>query len=269
MTQRPSLSCKDLVVKYGPRTALHGLSLVIPAGIVQTLIGPNGSGKSTALRVLAGLAAPSAGRAEFGGRALSGWRRADLAKRLSFLPQAPVAPGEMTVEDLVRQGRFSHVGLFRSYSRRDRDAIQWALESTAMTALAQRGLAELSGGERQRAWIAAALAQEAEMLILDEPTSFLDIGHQAEVMDLLSTLNRERGVTVVMAIHDINQAMMVSDRIALLDRGELKFDGAAADLAASGLIETTFNVNGRFVSLGDEHTPHFDVELRARARRAL
>ena len=264
MTLNPSLSCKDLSVSYGAHPALRSLTLDIPAGIIQTLIGPNGSGKSTALRVLAGLAAPTSGAATFGGRTLMQWRRAELAKHLSYLPQAPIAPTEMTVENLVRQGRFSHVGLWRRYAQRDRDAIQWALESTAMTPLAQRGLGELSGGERQRAWIAAALAQEAATLILDEPTSFLDIGHQAEVMDLLSALNRERGVTVIMAIHDINQAMMVSDRIALLDRGELKFFGDAAGLAQSGLIEATFNVAGRFVSLGDEHTPHFDVELKAR-----
>ncbi|MFK4811603.1 ABC transporter ATP-binding protein [Devosia sp. ZW T5_3] len=257
-----SLQCTDISVSYGRRQALQALTLSVQKGEVLALIGPNGSGKSTALHALAGLTRPDSGSVALDGRALASWRRRDLAKRLSFLPQAPIAPEEMSVEQLVRQGRFAHVGLWRAYGPRDQAAIDWALDSTGLTDLAGRGLRELSGGERQRAWIAAALAQEAEILILDEPTSFLDIGHQVEVLELVGRLSRDRGVTVILAIHDLNQAMMAADRIILLDRGRLSFEGPAGPLAASGLIEKTFNVQGRFVDLGNGAAPHFDVDLR-------
>jgi iron complex transport system ATP-binding protein len=230
-------------------------------GEIRALIGPNGSGKSTALQALAGLIKPSEGRADIEGVAVASMSRKAIAKRLAFLPQQPAAPDEMTIAQLVRQGRFPHVGLFRSYDRRDEDAIEWALESTGLTGLADRTLQELSGGERQRAWISAALAQEADILLLDEPTSFLDIGYQVEVLDLVHRLSRERGVTIVMAIHDINQAIAISDRISLLEKGELRFDGDPRELAKSGLIEKTFRVKGKFVEVAPGKPPHFDVDL--------
>lgn len=258
--------CHDVSVQYGARLALNALALTIRPGEMVSLIGPNGSGKSTALRAMAGLNVPTSGDVSLDGCTLRNWKRRDLAKRLSFLPQSPLAPEELTVENLVRQGRYAHVGLFRNYTPQDSDAVAWALESTGMASFARRGLRELSGGERQRAWIAAALAQEAEILILDEPTSFLDSGHQVEVFDLLGKLSSERGVTVIMAIHDVNQAMTVSDRILLLQSGTLRFDGRASDLAGSGLVEEAFKVEGTFVTLDQHGTPHFDVTMRARQR---
>lgn len=256
-----SLSCSQLSVSYGRRTALTGFSLSLQKGEIRALIGPNGSGKSTALQALAGLVTPFQGKAEIDGTPVTTLSRRALAKKLAFLPQQPAAPDEMTVAQLVRQGRFPHVGLFRSYGRRDEQAIEWALESTGLTTLADRTLQELSGGERQRAWISAALAQEAGILLLDEPTSFLDIGYQVEVLDLVHRLSRERGVTIVMAIHDINQAIAISDRISLLEKGELRFDGHPRDLAGSGLVEKTFRVTGKFVEVGPGKPPHFDVNL--------
>jgi iron complex transport system ATP-binding protein len=258
------LSSSSLSVAYGRRVALKEFDLVLDKGEIRVLIGPNGSGKSTALHALAGLIAPAQGTVAIDGKALKSYSRRNLAKRLSFLPQQPVAPDEMTVEQLVRQGRFAHVGLLRGYSRKDFEAVRWALEGTGLAELAERPLRELSGGERQRAWISAALAQEADILLLDEPTSFLDIGHQVEVLDLIWRLSRERGVTVVMAIHDLNQAMAVCDRISVLDKGEQIFNGMPADLAGSGLIERVFQVRGRFVSIKPSRAPHFDVELARR-----
>jgi len=255
------LTCSHLSVLYGRRKALSGFSLSMGKGEIRALIGPNGSGKSTALQALAGLIAPAEGRAEIEGVAVASMSRRAIARKLAFLPQQPVAPDEMTVAQLVRQGRFPHVGLFRSYGRRDEAAIEWALESTGLLNLADRTLQELSGGERQRVWISAALAQEAAILLLDEPTSFLDIGYQVEVLDLVHRLSRERGVTILMAIHDINQAIAVSDRISLLEKGELRFDGEPEALAESGLIEKTFRVKGRFVEVAPDKPPHFDVEL--------
>jgi iron complex transport system ATP-binding protein len=255
------LTCSQLSVRYGRRQALTGFSLSLQKGEIRALIGPNGSGKSTALQALAGLIAPAEGQAAIEGVPVASMSRRAIARRLAFLPQQPSAPDEMTIAQLVRQGRFSHVGLFRSYDSKDEEAIEWALESTGLTSLADRTLQQLSGGERQRAWISAALAQEAGILLLDEPTSFLDIGYQVEVLDLVHRLSREKGVTIVMAIHDINQAIAVSDRISLLGKGELRFDGEPRALAESGLIEETFRVKGRFVEVAADKPPHFDVEL--------
>lgn len=255
------LTCSQLSVLYGRRRALTDFSLSMEQGEIRALIGPNGSGKSTALQALAGLIAPSVGQASIDGVKVASMSRRAIAKKLAFLPQQPTAPEEMTIAQLVRQGRFPHVGLFRSYNRRDEEAIEWALNSTGLTGFADRTLKELSGGERQRAWISAALAQEAGILLLDEPTSFLDIGYQVEVLDLVHRLSRERGVTIVMAIHDINQAIAVSDRISLLEKGGLRFDGEPRALAESGLIERTFRVKGKFVEVAPDKPPHFDVEL--------
>lgn len=255
------LSCSQLSVFYGRRRALKGFRLSLKKGEIRALIGPNGSGKSTALQAMAGLIAPAEGHVAIEDVPVASMSRRAIARKLAFLPQQPSAPDEMTIAQLVRQGRFPHVGLFRSYSRKDEAAIEWALESTGLTSFADRTLQQLSGGERQRAWISAALAQEAGILLLDEPTSFLDIGYQVEVLDLVHRLSRERGVTIVMAIHDINQAIAVSDRISLLEKGELLFDGEPRALAQSGLIEKTFRVKGRFVEVARDKPPHFDVEL--------
>jgi iron complex transport system ATP-binding protein len=261
------LTSSDLSVIYGSHKALNGFTLSLQEGEIRALIGPNGSGKSTALQSLAGLIKPQSGAVAINGQNIATLSRRGLAKQLAFLPQQPSAPDEMTVEQLVRQGRFAHVGLFRAYQAADENAIQWALESTGLADFADRTLRELSGGERQRAWISAALAQEAKILLLDEPTSFLDIGYQIEVLDLLHRLSREKGVSIVVAIHDLNQAMSICDRISLLEKGALIFDGEPVELAASGLIEQVFRVKGKFVSIDPLAPPHFDVEL-ARWRSA-
>lgn len=216
-------------------------------------------GKSTLLHTLAGLIAPGSGTVELDGAIIGAIRRPVLARRLAFLPQQPVAPEEMTVARLALQGRFAHVGLLRGYRAADFEAVRWTLEGTGLSAFAERPLREPSGGERQRAWIAAALAQEAEILLLDEPASFLDIGHQVEILDLLIRLSRERGVTIAMAMRDIDQALAVADRIALLDSGPLVFEGRPSDLAESGLIERVFRVRGRFVRLEPSGALHFAV----------
>lgn len=255
------LTCSQLSVSYGSRKALVDFDLDLRPGEVRALIGPNGSGKSTALQALAGLTTPNSGQTMLDGKLIASLSRREIAKRLAFLPQQPAAPDEMTVEQLVRQGRFAHVGLFRSYCKADEEAIEWALASTGLADFAHRTLRELSGGERQRAWISAALAQEARILLLDEPTSFLDIGYQIEVLDLVHRMSQERGVSFIVTIHDLNHAMAIADRITLLDHGRTVFDGDPAGLAASGLIESTFRIRGRFVMNPSHGRPHFDVEL--------
>ena len=258
------LHARDLTVRYGRRTALSDFALQLEPGEVRALIGPNGSGKSTALQALAGLVRATNGEVRIEGRSVFDMGRRELARHLAFLPQQPVAPDEVTVGQLVRQGRFAHVGLFKSYGPDDEAAIGWALDCTGLARFAERPLNALSGGERQRAWISAALAQEARILFLDEPTTFLDIGYQVELLDLVYRLSRDRGVSVVMAIHDLNQAMSVADRICVLEAGRCVFDGEPGALASSGLIERVFRVQGRFVDLAPDAPPHFDVDLLRR-----
>lgn len=259
-----TLRASNISMAHGRRTVLRDFSLTVAAGEIRALIGPNGSGKSTALAALAGLIAPLSGDVELEGKPMRAMTRRQIARRLAFLPQQPAAPDEMTVAELVRQGRFAHLGLFGSHGAADDAAIAWALEATGLHALAERGLAALSGGERQRAWIAAALAQEARVLLLDEPTTFLDIGYQIEVLELVQRLSRERGVAVVMAIHDLNQALSVCDRVSLLDAGRLVFDGEPAGLVGTDSIERVFRVRGRFVELLPGAAPHFDVQIARR-----
>ncbi len=257
------LSCSNLSVADRVRTVLRRFDFAIGPGEIRTLIGPNGSGKSTALQALAGLLTPGDGTVTVDGRPIATMRRRDLARRLAFLPQQPSAPDEMTVEHLVRHGRFAHVRLFRNDRAAEAAAIRWALDSTGLWTLAGRSLRELSGGERQRAWISTAIAQEARILLLDEPTSFLDIGHQVEILDLVHRLSRERGIAVVMAVHDLNQAMAISDGITLLDKGRVVYDRAPGPLAGAGLIERVFNVKGRFVPSDETRAPRFETTLAA------
>jgi iron complex transport system ATP-binding protein len=245
-----TLRADKATIRYGAVRALTDFSLTLNAPEIVALIGPNGSGKSTALHALAGLAPLASGSVTVDGRPVSSWPRRALARRISLLPQAPIAPEAMTVDQLVRQGRFAHLGLFQPFTAKDTEAVAWALEHTGLVELADRDLRALSGGERQRAWIAAALAQEASTLLLDEPTSFLDIGHQIEVLELLCRLSKSRGVSVVLSIHDINHALAIAERVLLLDRGALRFEGRPEDLAAGALVGDVFAVKGRFTRSG-------------------
>lgn len=253
------LNCDHLSVHYKNRQALNGFNLQLKQGEICTLIGPNGSGKSTALQAIAGLIKAVEGTILIDACPVRSMSRRSLARKLAFLPQQPIAPDEMRVSQLIRQGRFAHVGLLRPYKKSDEDIIEWALHSTGLSGYNERFLNELSGGERQRAWIAAAIAQEAGILILDEPTSFLDIGYQAEVLDLIYRLSRERGTIILMAIHDINQALAICDRIVLLDKGHQLFNNTAHLLAQSGLVEKTFGISGQFVTLQSDSPPHLDI----------
>lgn len=178
-----------------------------------------------------------------------------MARRLAILPQGPVAPEGLTVRELVEQGRFPHVGALRMLRTQDHAAISAALERTGMRAFAQRPLDALSGGERQRAWIALALAQETPILLLDEPTTFLDIDHQLEVLELVRQLNQERGMTVVMVLHDLNQAARYSDRMVVLQRGRIVADGLPVAVLTPALLERVFGVRANIVTDPASGTP--------------
>ncbi|MBU2327353.1 MAG: ABC transporter ATP-binding protein [Alphaproteobacteria bacterium] len=212
------LEAQSISAGYGENRVLQDLDLVIPSGRITAIVGANACGKSTLLKALSRLIKPQSGEVLLDGRAIHRLPTRELARRLGLLPQSPIAPEGITVMDLVSRGRHPHHGLFASWTKVDDKAIADALEATQTTDLAERPVDELSGGQRQRAWIAMALAQETEILLLDEPTTFLDISHQIDVLDLLTDLNRSRGTTIVMVLHDLNLAARYADHlVAMLD----------------------------------------------------
>lgn len=251
----PILAANNLQVGYGNGVILKNLSIEIERGKVTALVGPNGSGKSTLLKTLARLLPQSAGKVYLNGTELTRLSTSAIARQLAILPQNPIAPPGITVAELVEQGRFPHVGALRMLNRRDRDAIREALALTGMTEFAHRRLDNLSGGERQRAWIALSLAQETPLLLLDEPTTFLDIGHQLEVLELVQQLNRDRGMTIVLVLHELNQAARYSDRMVVLNRGQIVADGSPDLVLTSTLLADVFNVRARILNEPETGVP--------------
>ncbi|PWE52461.1 cobalamin/Fe(3+)-siderophore ABC transporter ATP-binding protein [Metarhizobium album] len=246
-TAGTALAAEGVSVAYGRAAVVEDLDLAIPPRAFTALIGSNGSGKSTILRTLGGLLSPRAGRVLLDGRPLSRLTTKEIARGVGMLAQGPVAPEGLTVLDLVRQGRYPHLPLFGRASERDEEACAEALALTGMTELAGRPLDNLSGGQRQRAWIAMTLAQETPILLLDEPTTFLDLAHQIEVMELLSRLVAERGKTVVAVLHDLNQAARHADHIVLLKAGAVVAAGGPEDVVTAERIADVFSVAVRVV----------------------
>lgn len=241
--QASGLSASELRVDYGALMALRGLNITIEPGSIVALVGPNGSGKTTLLRSLGRLLSPHAGCVVLNGRDLADLRTADVARQLAVLPQAPEVPAVLSVAELVAHGRYAHLGALRRPGKADRDAVEQALALTGMTTMADRDVDTLSGGERQRAWIALTLAQGSPMLLLDEPTTFLDIGHQLEVLELLEGLRSTTGRTVVLVLHDLNQAAWFADRIVVLHQGRIVADGPPGEVVEPGLLARVFGVS--------------------------
>ncbi|WP_431825488.1 ABC transporter ATP-binding protein [Burkholderia sp. F1] len=237
-----TLVARDLSLGYGARRIVDNLSLSIEPGRTTVLLGPNGSGKSTLLRALAGLLAPREGAALLDGVPLQHWPRRKLARRIAFLAQTQDVPPGLTVQELVRHGRFAHRTWLRGETDDDRDAVDWALETAGLAAMRERPLIALSGGERQRVWIAMALAQRADILLLDEPTTYLDLGHQLDVVTTLRRLNETFGLTIVMSLHDLNQAMRFADRAVVMRDGRLIADGMPVDVLTPALVADVFHV---------------------------
>ncbi|MDO9355305.1 MAG: ABC transporter ATP-binding protein [Solirubrobacteraceae bacterium] len=241
------LECRDLRVGYGDRHVIDGLDLTIPPAKVTAIIGANGCGKSTLLRTLARLLKPSGGSVLLDGKEIRDRPSRDVARRLGILPQGPVAPDGLTVEDLVARGRFPHQGLFRQWSPEDETAVEEALEATAILELRDRPIDELSGGQRQRAWIAMTLAQRSELILLDEPTTFLDLAHQVDVLQLLDGLVADHGRTVVMVLHDLNQACRYADQLVALVDGRLHAVGAPTDIVDPRFVRDVFGLEAQVV----------------------
>jgi iron complex transport system ATP-binding protein len=246
--EAPALAADSVSIGYGRTTIVRDLHLAIPRGAFTVLVGPNGSGKSTILRSLARLLATQGGAILLDGVSIAGLPSKELARRIGMLSQSPTAPEGLTVHDLVQQGRYPHRALFGRWSRGDDEACAQAMALTSMDGFADRPLDTMSGGERQRAWIAMALAQETDILLLDEPTTFLDLAHQLEILDLVADLVHERGKTVVAVLHDLNQAARYGDHMVLLKQGSVVATGRPAEVMTVDAIADVFGVAASVIS---------------------
>ncbi|WP_245450623.1 ABC transporter ATP-binding protein [Neorhizobium sp. SOG26] len=227
---------------------MHDLDLVIPSGKITVIVGANACGKSTLLRAMSRLLAPAKGQVLLDGKAIHRTPPKELARTLGLLPQSPIAPEGITVADLVSRGRHPHQGLFSRWTREDDAAVEAALVATQTMDLAERPVDELSGGQRQRVWIAMALAQQTDILLLDEPTTFLDISHQVEVLDLLTDLNDQRGTTVVMVLHDLNLAARYADHLIAMADGRVHVTGAPDDVLTEQNVRQVFGLDNCIVT---------------------
>lgn len=207
------ISTKNLNISYGNLDIVKNLNLDIPKGKITTIIGSNGCGKSTILKTIARIIQPKSGDIYVNDKNMKEQNPKDLAKTMAVLPQSPTAPSGLTVEELIAYGRFPHQKGFGKLKKEDKDIVTWALKSTGIEELRDRPMEDLSGGQRQRAWIAMALAQQTDILILDEPTTYLDLAHQLEVLKLLEKLNKNQGTTIVMVIHELNNAARFADHM--------------------------------------------------------
>jgi iron complex transport system ATP-binding protein len=240
------LQAEKLSLSYDTTPIIHSLDLETPSGQITALIGPNGCGKSTLLRGLARLLKPKVGSVLLNGYAIQTISTKQLAKELGILPQSPVAPEGITVRELVAQGRYPHQDWFQQWSLADEEALQKALTLTTLTHLADRAVDTLSGGQRQRAWIAMALAQETDILLLDEPTTYLDLAHQLEVLELLVKLNQE-GKTIIMVLHDLNHAAHYADHLVALADGRISAQGTSHEVITEEIIRDVFGVESQVI----------------------
>ncbi|MFI8973779.1 ABC transporter ATP-binding protein [Nocardia asteroides] len=236
------LAADSVSLGYGERVIVDELSIEIAPGVVTTVIGPNGCGKSTLLKSLGRLLRPRAGQVVLDGKAITSMKTKDVARVIGMLPQTPVAPEGLTVADLVARGRHPHQSWLRQWSADDETEVAAALAQTGIADLAERTLDELSGGQRQRAWISMALAQGTDILLLDEPTTYLDLAHSLEVLDLVDRLHAEFGRTVVMVLHDLNLAIRYSDELVVMSAGRIVAQGKPADIVSAELLAEVFGL---------------------------
>ncbi|MEF2070629.1 ABC transporter ATP-binding protein [Consotaella aegiceratis] len=247
MTTR-SFDISALSAGYGDALILDGIDLAIPTGKITAIVGANACGKSTLLRTMSRLITPRSGQVLLDGKSIHRLPSRQLAQTLGLLPQSPTAPEGITVVDLVSRGRHPHQGLFSFWSRADDEAVAAALAATRTDRLADKPVDELSGGQRQRVWIAMALAQQTEILLLDEPTTFLDVSHQIDVLDLLTDLNHERGTTIVMVLHDLNLAARYADYLVAMANGRLHVFGKPEDVLTEQTVREVFSLESRIIT---------------------
>ena len=267
MTTAPEfrLGADAVTVGYDRRIISRDLSVQIPDGSFTVIVGPNACGKSTLLRSLSRLITPTAGQVVLDGRSIASFKAKEVAQVLGLLPQTALAPDGITVADLVARGRHPHQGLMRRWSVADEDAVLAAMAATGITDLSGRLVDELSGGQRQRVWVAMVLAQQTPLLLLDEPTTFLDIAHQIELMELFTDLN-EQGSTLVAVLHDLNQAARYGTHLIAMKEGRIVAEGAPAEIVTAELVEEVFGLRCLVVPDPVTGTPSVAPIGRARAR---
>lgn len=248
------LTGTDLRVGYGDRAVLADLDVVVPDGSFTVIVGPNACGKSTLLRTLSRLLRPQSGAALLDGRDVSAYGGKEFAREVGLLPQQSIAPEGITIIDLVSRGRFPYQKMFRQWTDEDQRAVDYALQVTGLTELSTRPVETLSGGQRQRVWVATALAQQTPILLLDEPTTYLDLGHQIEVLDLCVDLNRQ-GTTLVAVLHDLNQAARYASHIIALREGEIVATGPPGEIITAELVDQVFGVYAQVIDDPQTGTP--------------
>lgn len=262
-----SITAEGITLGYRGHPVIEGLDIELPPGRVTAIVGPNACGKSTLLRGLARLHPLTAGRVRIDGQDIGSLSRRELARVVGVLPQSSVAPDGVRVAELVGRGRFPHQGWFGRYTSQDDQVVLRSLEATGVADLAERRLEELSGGQRQRVWIAMVLAQETDAVLLDEPTTYLDVTHQLELLDLLSDLNAERGTTVVMVLHELNYAARYADHMVVMSGGRVAAEGAPGDVLTAESVRSAFGLDAEVIP--DPVTGGPLVVPKGRTRRGL
>jgi iron complex transport system ATP-binding protein len=255
MSDEVTLGARALSLGYGATRIVDGLTVDIAAGAVTAIVGPNACGKSTLLRGLARLLSPAAGQVILDGTDIARLRTKDVARRLGLLPQSSIAPEGITVADLVTRGRFPHQTMLRQFSRGDQQAVAGAMAATGVTSIAGRPVDELSGGQRQRVWIAMVLAQQTPLMLLDEPTTFLDIAHQIELLELFAELNAEQGRTIVAVLHDLNHACRFADQIIAMKAGSIVAQGNPSEVITASLVEEVYGLKCQVIDDPETGTP--------------
>ncbi len=254
------MDIKDITFSYDKKVnTLHGVMSTIDIGKITTIIGPNGCGKSTLLSVMSNINVPQSGQVLLDGKALADFKPKELAKKLAVVHQQNNAPSDMTVEKLTSYGRIPYKNLFSSTTEEDEQAVEWALACTNLTDQREVPIDELSGGQMQRVWIAMALAQKTPFLLLDEPTTYLDIYYQYELLELIKSLNHTHGMSIVMVLHDINQAIRYSDTIIAMKNGEIVVKGAPSEVITAQTVKEIYGVD--VVVKVDEQTGMYIVPI--------
>lgn len=269
MTHQQNLTIEDLTVGYAERAVIDGLNTSLPPGQITAIVGPNACGKTTLLRSMSRLLRPRGGHVLLDGNDVHRIPAKELAQRLGLLPQSPIAPEGITVGDLVGRGRHPHQRNFRRWSASDDRAVAEALEATSTTSLIDRCVDELSGGQRQRVWIAMILAQQTQVLLLDEPTTFLDVSHQIDVLDLLTDLNRAHDTTIVMVLHDLNLAARYADHLIAMTDGRIHASGTPQEVLTADMMEHLFGMPSAVITDPVSGTPLMLPIGRYHARPAV
>lgn len=237
------LSVKNLNVSYDNKKVIKNISFHIESGEIATIIGPNGSGKSTLIKAMGRCLKPECGSIYLGDKSINEISTKEVARQMAILPQMKNVSSDITVEELVSYGRFPHLKFGRKLSREDKEIIDWVIEKTGLKEMKKRFIITLSGGELQRAWIAMSLAQKPKIILLDEPTTYLDISFQLDVLELVKELNKTLGLTVIMVLHDLNQAARYSDKIVVINNGELCGFGIPQEVINKSLLRDIFSID--------------------------